>query len=63
MGRKASNQTNKNHVIAHFMLHVYIYPYLSRLTLPPFIFQADIYIYIYFFMLDPYHKEKMNRPI
>ena len=48
MGRKASNQTNKNHVIAHFMLHVYIYPYLSRLTLPPFIFQADIYIYLFF---------------
>ena len=25
----------------------YIYPYLSWLTLPPFIFQADIYIYLF----------------
>ena len=45
MGRKESNQTNKNHVIAHFMYllgqdtTIHIYTYLS-----PFIFQADIYI-------------------
>ena len=57
MGRKESNQTNKNHVIAHFMYllgqdtTIYIYPYLSSLTLPPFIFQAGIYIVDLFFML------------
>ena len=54
MGRKESNQTNKNHVIAHFMYllgqdtTIYI-PYLSWLILPPFIFQADIYIADLFF--------------
>ena len=60
MGRKESNQTNKNLVIAHFMyllgqdttIYINIYPYLSWRTLPPFIFQADIYIvYLFFFML------------
>ena len=58
MGRKESNQTSKNHVIAYFMYllgqdtTIYIYPYLSWLTLPPFIFQTDIYIAdLFFFML------------
>ena len=47
MGRKESKQTNKNHVIAHFIYllgqdsTIYIYPYLSWLTLPPFLLQDE----------------------
>ena len=61
MGRKESYQTNKNHVIAHFMYllgqdtTIYI-SILSGLTLPPFTFQADIdIIYLFFHVVELMH--------
>ena len=56
MGRKESNQTNKNHVIAHFMYllgqdtTIYIHTCLDLLYLPLF-FKLTYISYIYFFML------------
>ena len=44
MGRKESNQTNKNHIIAHFMLHVHTC--LDSLYLP---FFSSWHIYISIF--------------